>query len=90
MGYYTRYEVNQMEEEISEFVGYNPFDDSCKWYDYDKYMKAFSLLHPNELFELEGVGEEFPDIWKAFYKNGKGYRNIIEIKYPEYDGSLER
>lgn len=95
MGYYTEYEINTMQGEIVNFLGdqhgysFNPFDSPCKWYNHEKDMKAFSEKHPDRLFKLTGVGEDFPDLWTKFFKNGSMYRKNAEITWPEYDGSLD-
>ena len=67
MGYYTRYSITSKpdmdEEELqkmvhdvinkdSDYEGYQPFDDECKWYDHDKHMKEVSKLHPEIVFHL--------------------------------------
>lgn len=45
--------------------------DSCKWYDHEKDMKAFSKKFPNVLFTLHGEGEEAGDVWNKYFVNGK-------------------
>ena len=45
-----------VEEMIADFIGDNPFEDQCKWYDHDSNMLTFSKLYPNTVFKLYGVG----------------------------------
>ncbi len=45
--------------------------DTIKWYDWEKEMIAFSLKYPNVLFVMTGVGEEHPDVWRAWIRNGR-------------------
>ena len=45
--------------------------DRSKWYEYDKHMTKLSIMLPDVLFILDGVGEESHDIWRTFYLNGK-------------------
>lgn len=43
-------------------------------YEHDYDLIEFSKKYPNALFILDGVGEEYPDIWRKYFKNGKMYR----------------
>lgn len=79
--------IEILREELSKQVGYNPFEDSCKWYDHDKDMMAFSKLYPDVVFALKGEGEESGDIWVTYYKNGKRQHCKAIITYDEYDAS---
>lgn len=68
---------------------YNPFDGGeIKWYDNHEDMIEFSKKHPNAVFLLSGEGEEQGDIWKAYYKNGKGVKLVPELKWPVYNESM--
>lgn len=55
------------------------FENHSKWYDCEKDMTNFSLLYPNFLFELNGVGEDREDIWTAWFLNGKRHREMAII-----------
>lgn len=72
-------------EIISERVGYDPFEESCKWYDHDKDMVAVSRDFPDTLFELSGEGEESGDIWKKYFLNGKVQVAKAKIIFEEFD-----
>lgn len=56
----------------------------CKWYDWEKDLKEISKRYPYLMIEVEGVGEEFPDIWKARVRNGKSEIMKAEIVFPEF------
>lgn len=62
--------------------------ESTKWYDYDKDMRAFSKKFPAIIFLVEGVGEEQPDMWKAWFMNGKMFRADAVITYPDFNPDL--
>ena len=68
----------------------NLFFDSCKWYEHDTDMLELSRMYPDMWFEVTGDGEEYEDLWKKYYHNGKMQecRGEIEITYdpfmPEY------
>jgi len=71
--------------EISQEIGYNPFDEECKWYSHEKDMRKFSLLYPDVLFTLNGEGEESGDIWVEYYLHGKMQREKIKIQLSDFN-----
>lgn len=94
MGYYTDYDFSGNRDEviaaINEICGYSCGSDdgqlnNVKWYDHDDHMEKVSLMFPNELLVLEGVGEEDGDIWKAYYKNGKSQYVKAVITFEPFD-----
>lgn len=93
MGYYTRFELSiksgdrqtDFEEIVSKYVDFNPFDETCKWYDCEKDMREISKLYPETVFQLEGEGEESGDIWKAYFKNGLMQKSEAIITFEEFD-----
>jgi len=94
MGYYTNHKIiieNDENEtilnELIEIVGYDPFDDDCKWYEEPNDMKLISKRYPNVLFTLNGEGEESFDIWVKYYKNGKCQECIAELTFDKFDES---
>jgi len=101
MGYITRYELsvkNGNTDLISKFVTENDnasyaldengdSNESCKWYDHEKELKAFSLKHPDALFELKGEGEESGDIWIKYIRNGKCQTCKAKLLFEDYDES---
>lgn len=90
MGYYTDFDITSNNEEvqqrIKEVSDYDYFND-IKWYGYDKDMKQISLEFPDVILTLDGLGEEALDIWKAYYKNGKGFKTRAKTVFEEYDES---
>jgi len=99
MGYYTDFEL-EVDTDIENLVhvmnaasGYGwegEDEDSCfmygvKWYDYPEDMLKLSREYPKVLFTLRGVGEEQPDIWVHFFKNGIMSGGRAAINYPEYN-----
>lgn len=59
-----------------------------KWYDYDDDMKSLSKRWPNVLFILDGDGEEQGDVWRAWYRNGKGIKVEPTFLEPDLDKLL--
>ena len=102
MGYYTRHELEVIEGEhslIAELVGENEeaayaidedgsAEESCKWYDHEKDMRAFSKKHPEALFRVSGEGEESGDIWAEYYRAGKMQACKAKIVIPEFNAEL--
>jgi len=75
------------EEKVSKEIGYNPFDDSCKWYKHESDMASFSKKYPESLFVLKGEGEESEDIWIKYFLNGKMQTAEAKITFEEFDES---
>lgn len=97
MGYYTEYELKVLPEQeihidhkrlISELIDFWPFGQECKWYEYHGDMIEYSKKHPSCIFILKGVGEEHPDIWVAYFKNGKTYKEKAKIVFSDYNEQL--
>lgn len=100
MGYETDFKITaepalteDLVDDIMETSGYRSieYDGSeawlygAKWYDYREDMLAVSSRHPDVLFKVEGEGEEQPDLWHHYFRNGKSVRYEAEITYPELD-----
>ena len=90
--YDMTYELEQIafgKTDREDFEKYGPvsFDtwtgDEMKWYDHEDDMIALSKNHPNVIFIVEGVGEEFPDAWRMWVHNGIMEKSYAVIKYPE-------
>ncbi len=58
---------------------------SGKWYEHDKDMKILSKNFSSLVFKLHGEGEETPDIWDAYYKNGKKCMCKATIHIPSFN-----
>lgn len=76
MGYYTDYKVHATEEQILRLAEISEYSFGnygelwgAKWYNWKKDMCALSVEFPNDLFLVEGFGEEQGDCWKAYFKN---------------------
>lgn len=99
MGYVTSYnlEVKTGNSDLTgQFVGenenaayaldtYGDTQGRCKWYEHEEELKAFSLKHPEALFELNGKGEESGDIWIKYIQNGKCQTCKAKIAFDEFD-----
>lgn len=55
-----------------------------KWYNWQSELEALSKKYPHLLFNIEGVGEEFPDIWKARIRNNVTEVVNAEISFPDF------
>ena len=82
-------------EEMLEKIGFSGVNyaideygygiDCVSWYGYDEEMKELSKEYPEIVFELCGEGEDpGGDLWKAYYKGGKGKKYQAIITYPEF------
>lgn len=95
-------ETNDFWEKLDDHSSY-PYDqvyyavgsdgggsDSCKWYEHKGHMIDVSQEFPSILFLLEGEGEEFGDIWREYYKNGKTQRCDAVITFEEFNEAKMR
>ena len=71
--------------DVVDFLGFNPFEDSCTWYAHEVDMKAFSMKHEDVIFILYGDGEENGDMWTKYFLNGKMQEERAVISYGEFD-----
>lgn len=62
---------------------FNPFEDACKWYDWQKDMNLFSSRFPDVVFIITGEGEDPKDHWKAYVYNGQHIFCRAKIIYRE-------
>lgn len=58
---------------------------ACKWYDFDEDMARYSTYFPDVVFELDGVGEESDDQWKAYFHDGKMQKVMATITYEPFN-----
>lgn len=70
----------------TEFIG-DLFMEELKWYEHREDMIKVSRMFPDAIFTLYGEGEDYSDIWKEYYKNGKMQYAPARIVYPDYDES---
>lgn len=61
-------------------VEYSSYE-AQKWYDCEWDMDDISKQFPNAVFELSGEGDEYGDIWREYFKNGKHEYCRGEIVY---------
>lgn len=73
-------------DRVLKVSDYNPFEDRCKWYDHENVMKEVSKRFPGVLLVLSGVGEEYPDIWRKYFLDGKMVRVNAELHFPRPSG----
>ena len=59
-----------------------------KWYSHKANMEAVSQQFPGVLFTVHGVGEEFPDAWRLYVRNGKSHKVTAEISYPAFNNEV--
>lgn len=99
MGYYTDFSIRIVEGEgdIEDVAGtvdvtasyhvdvYNgaAHVNEAKWYGYEEDMRSVSAAFPDLVIEVEGSGEEYPDIWAQRFHNGEaGPRVKAVISFP--------
>lgn len=96
MGYYTDFKLSadaavdeqELNEFLNEITGYDWEDlelSGGKWYNWPKDMVVLSERYPDILFTLDGEGENPYDLWRAFYRAGKGYSEKTKIVYADFD-----
>ena len=59
--------------------------ESCKWYEHEVELKAFSKKYPEVIFCLHGTGEEPGDVWDKYFLNGKWQYCKAKIVIPPFD-----
>jgi hypothetical protein len=59
-------------------------NDEDSWPGMDEEMREFSKQWPDVVFYIHGEGEEDPDLWDAYYKNGQAQYCPAVITYPDY------
>jgi len=73
------------ELELRRIVGYDPLEESCKWYEHEENMRELSRINPEVIFTLKGEGEESGDIWAKYFHQGKMQHAQAQIKFEEFD-----
>ena len=99
MGYYTDYKLSvengdpfdEVKEKVASVSGYAGWVlwelHDVKWYDHEKHILEVSLLYPDKLIKLEGVGEEKGDMWCTYFLGGKLQNCKAEITFPDFDSN---
>ena len=55
------------------------------WDTHEKDLRKFSKEYEDYVFILFGQGEEMPDLWVKYFKNGKMQYEPAEIKFGDFD-----
>lgn len=78
-----------------EQISYYQFDEqgltyslNAKWYDFEKDMTSLSLMYPDNVFQVDGIGEEAGDVWRSYYVNGKSHSCKVVTTYSPYTPDL--
>ena len=95
MGYYTEFLISAHGPSADEAIdalqttsGYSwdgELLQDAKWYDWDKNLASVSAAFPDVLFILDGMGEENPDIWRAWAMAGRVEQVTATILAPQPD-----
>ena len=92
MGYYTHYDlvsddgdVYRHIQDIQAVSGYSDLfcGESCKWYEHENDMLAYSKNNPSVQLTVSGEGEESGDVWVKWFKGGKMQAWKLEINLPK-------
>jgi hypothetical protein len=99
MGYSTYYkleihddqgrylDINEVKEALIDRVDYNPFEDSCKWYNHEEDVKWLSKKYGGTVFLLSGEGDDNEDMWRKYFLDGKMQVCKAVITYDNYSES---
>jgi hypothetical protein len=92
VGYYTKYSIFEcvgadlakVKQTIRKVSGYDNFEGECvKWYLHEDDMKKMSLLFPGVTIVLDGSGEDYPDLWRKWFKDGKMKYSLGRVVFQE-------
>jgi hypothetical protein len=72
---------------VIAYLGHDPFEASCKWYEHADDMIKISKKYPDVLFILSGEGEESGDIWKEYFYKGKVQIANAIVTFDPFDPS---
>lgn len=76
---------------LTEISNYNFTDDitlyGVKWYEWEEHMKKLSLEFPSVIFIVDGEGEEYGDLWRAYITDGKVQREHVMFDFLPFDES---
>ena len=80
---WSRENRNLIEEiQTTTFCPYDYlFDDSMKWYEHNQDMKLVARQFPDVVFILQGIGEEFGDIWKKYYHGDDYHESAVRMVF---------
>lgn len=76
-------------KEITEYTlevsGIDSFSLYGKWYSWEEDLVKISNRLPGVTIILDGEGEDAGDIWRAWAKDGKTYREKAKISFPKFN-----
>jgi len=92
MGYCTTFDFSSNMEDVIEDIertsGYGKSSggnySEIQWYSWRDHLAEVSTRFPGIIIKIDGVGEEFPDIWKARFLNGNCEVVKAEITFPSF------
>ena len=61
------------------------FDDSMKWYEHCADMTKVANAFPDVVFVLQGIGEEFGDIWREYYCGEEYHESMVNMVFEAPD-----
>lgn len=76
-------------EKMNVFDSGNSIEHGCyacaKWYDWKEDMSLLSKRFPEILFYLHGEGENYDDLWDAYFLGGKSQYCPAVITYEDFN-----
>lgn len=89
MGYNTNYklqtippsETRRVRNRITGIDGYDPFDESCKWYEHEEHVRDVSREIPDVIIRVDGSGEDAGDVWTLYALNG----SVVKRRQPKWE-----
>ena len=69
--------IEKSDYPLAEFIG----SDIIKWYDHYDEMVTLSKEFPSLYFQLEGLGEDYNDMWREYFHNGEAMHSDAKIIY---------
>ena len=95
MGYCSNFEVtlfevsdpdlrDELNDSLEDLIGYKfgTTTDQMKWYDCVDDLTKLSAKFPEVKFFVEVMGEDQPDMWRAYFFNGEANRVWPAIVWP--------
>jgi hypothetical protein len=58
---------------------------ATKWSDHEEDMREISKQWPGVVFCVNGIGEDWDDIWDQYFKDGKAQMCGARIEFDPYD-----
>ena len=91
MGYYTDYTIVKAPpaavEQLHSISVYTWENEDelfgVKWYSWSNDLALVSKSFPLHTLVIDGVGEEYPDIWRAYAKNGVVIKVQADVTFKE-------